>query len=106
MPSVGSARKDFVLQGRGVQVVDGVCVNKDGTLAGSDLDMAQAVRNSIHMLGLDLATAVRMASHNPAQFLGVHNLTGTIRTGLKADLVLLNGDGAVVRTWVDGQAVD
>ena len=104
MPSVGSADKDFTLQGQAVRVVDGVCVNDNGTLAGSDLDMAQAVRNSVQMLGIDLAAAVRMASCNPAQFLGVQDATGAIKAGLNADLVLLDGDQHVLRTWSRGHA--
>ncbi|MDB5457474.1 MAG: N-acetylglucosamine-6-phosphate deacetylase, partial [Caulobacter sp.] len=40
MPSVGLADKTFTLQGRPIHVVNGVCVDEHGTLAGSDLDMA------------------------------------------------------------------
>src|SRR5262249_14802969 len=47
MPSVGmSGSKTFMLQGRMITVEDGVCVDAHGTLAGSDLDMASAVRNA------------------------------------------------------------
>jgi N-acetylglucosamine-6-phosphate deacetylase len=102
MPSVGATTKEFMLQGRLVQVRDGVCVNDDGTLAGSDLDMAQAVRNAMDMLGLDLATAVRMGSSNPAEFLGLGATCGTIRAGTMADLALLDASRKVLQTWVRG----
>jgi N-acetylglucosamine-6-phosphate deacetylase len=102
MPSVGMTEKSFLLRGRPVHVVDGVCVNEDGTLAGSDLDMAQAVRNAVDMLGVDLETAVRMASLHPAQFLGVDRIRGAIAPGLEADLVLLDRDGRVAETWIGG----
>ncbi len=52
MPSVGSATKDFVLQGKRISARGGVCVDSRGTLAGSDLDMASAVRNAIELLGV------------------------------------------------------
>lgn len=43
MPTVGLPDKRFNLQGRDIRVVDGVCVDDHGTLAGSDLDMIGAV---------------------------------------------------------------
>jgi N-acetylglucosamine-6-phosphate deacetylase len=102
MPNVGAAEKDFMLQGRRVQVIDGICRNEDGTIAGSDLDMARAVSNAVSMLGVDLPTAVRMASRNPASFLGLQGETGSIATGLRADLALLDNGGRVLRTWIGG----
>ncbi len=42
MSSVGAVEKDFVLHGRPIAVSGGKCVNVDGTLAGSDLDMGAA----------------------------------------------------------------
>jgi N-acetylglucosamine-6-phosphate deacetylase len=62
MPTVGMTDKSFNLQGRHIRVVDGVCVDDHGTLAGSDLDMIGAVRNAMSMLGLSLDDAVMMAS--------------------------------------------
>lgn len=103
MPSVGSSEKRFHLQGQKVRVVDGVCVNDDGTLAGSDLDMAQAVRNAVDLLGLDFPTAVKMASLHPASFLRLDQETGTIAQGKRANLNLLDADGNVLATWIDGK---
>ena len=59
MSSVGAEHKDFVLQGRQIRVADGICAYEDGTLAGSDLDMATAVANAMGMLGLEPAVAAR-----------------------------------------------
>ena len=61
MPSVGMVDKSFTIQGRPIHVVNGVCVDENGTLAGSDLDMASAVRNAVQLTGLDLADAAAMA---------------------------------------------
>lgn len=103
MPSVGDASKRFTLQGRTITVRDGVCVAPDGTLAGSDLDMASAVRNAMAMVGLDLNTAVNMATRNPARFLGLEGRTGTIREGLQADLVCVDDAFAVREIWIKGR---
>jgi N-acetylglucosamine-6-phosphate deacetylase len=105
MPSVGAMDKHFALQGRMITVKDGVCVAPDGTLAGSDLDMASAVRNAMAMLGLDLNTASDMAARNPAAFLGLSGELGAIRAGLRASLVCVDDALNVRELWIDGQSV-
>ena len=103
MPPVGGARAHFTLMGQSVQVVDGTCRGPDGTLAGSALSMAQAFRNAMDMLGCSMVEASRMASGNPARFLRLEGETGAIAPGLRADLVHLDGDRRVQRTWIGGQ---
>jgi N-acetylglucosamine-6-phosphate deacetylase len=105
MPCVGSSEKSFHLQGKLITVKDGACVDENGTLAGSDLDMASAVRNAVDMLGLDLAHAARMASRNPAEFLGLGDLLGSIAPGRRADLVLMDQDLKVQDTWIGGRSL-
>jgi N-acetylglucosamine-6-phosphate deacetylase len=102
MPTVGMVDKCFNLQGRHIRVVDGVCVDDHGTLAGSDLDMAAAVRNAIAMMNLSLDKAVMMASAAPAAFLGLEGHRGRIDTGLAADFCLLDDQLNVTATWIDG----
>jgi len=104
MPSVGLTDKTFTLQGQTITVQDGVCVAPDGTLAGSDLDMATAVRNAVDLLGVDLADAVRMGSLHPARFIGLDHELGRIAAGQRADLVLLDEARSVRETWIAGQA--
>ncbi len=104
MPTVGMIDKSFDLQGRQIHVVDGVCVDAHGTLAGSDLDMIAAVRNAMSMLHLSLGDAVAMASASPAAFLGLTDQRGRIAVGQAADLVLLDDAFEVRDTWIDGAA--
>jgi N-acetylglucosamine-6-phosphate deacetylase len=103
MPSVGAEAASFVLQGKTITVKDGVCVDEHGTLAGSDLDMASAVRNAVRLLGLDLGEASRMASRNPAEFLGLGDTMGRIAPGYRADLVAVDDDIQVLDTWIGGE---
>jgi N-acetylglucosamine-6-phosphate deacetylase len=102
MPCVGTDQKRFVLQGKTISVRNGACFDSRGRLAGSDLDMASAFRNAIDMLGVSIAEASRMASRNPAQFLGLGDELGRIAPGYRADLVLLDDDFAVRETWIGG----
>jgi N-acetylglucosamine-6-phosphate deacetylase len=102
MPTVGSDRKEFWLGGQRIVAEDGRCIAADGTLAGSDLDMAQAVRNAVRLLGIELATAGRMASEVPASWIGMADERGSIRAGCRADLVLIDDNGLVLETWIGG----
>jgi N-acetylglucosamine-6-phosphate deacetylase len=104
MPPVGSPEPSFVLQGKKITVVDGSCRDDSGTLAGTTLDMATAVRNAVSLLDLSVAEAARMASEYPAQFLGLGDELGRIAPGLRANLVLLDDDLKVQRTWIDGRS--
>lgn len=103
MPTVGSDQKSFMLGSRRITEHRGRCTAEDGTLAGSALDMASAVRNAVEALAVDLATAVNMASSNPARAVGLEKVTGAIRPGLRADLALLDSDGHVLRSWISGE---
>ena len=104
MPPVGSSLSSFVLQGKTISVADGVCSDASGTLAGTALDMATAVRNAVSLLDLNIAEAARMASEYPAEFLGLGHELGRIAPGYRANLTLLNDDLKVQRTWIEGVA--
>jgi N-acetylglucosamine-6-phosphate deacetylase len=105
MPSVGTDLRSFVLQGRTINRSNGrlaVAGETGDVLAGSDLDMASAVRNTVSALGLPLEAALHMASRAPAEFLGLGGELGRIAPGYRASLVLLDADLRVRATWIDG----
>lgn len=102
MPPVGADDPSYTLYGETITVRDGAVRNAAGALAGSALDMATAVRNSVQWLGVPLEEAARMASTYPAEFLGLGREYGRIEPGYRADLVSLD-DGLRVRdTWIAG----
>ncbi len=103
MPTVGLENKTFQLFGEDVAVVDGVCQDRFGTLAGSDIDMAQSVLNAQNLMGTTFARAVEMGSANPARFLGMQDRFGTLTAGKKANMVRLDENGRVHTTWIEGQ---
>ena len=105
MPPVGSDQTQFTLNGETITCTDGRCVNAQGTLAGSALDMATAVRNTIADLRVDLPEAARMASAYPAAFLGLDATHGRIAKGYAADFVVLNEAIEVRETWIAGNRV-
>lgn len=103
MPMVGSDDPSFDLYGETITAKDGVVRNAAGSLAGSALDMASAVRNTVHLVGLPLDEAARMASTYPAQWLGIEGVRGRIAEGLVADFVALDRDLQVSATWIGGE---
>ena len=104
MPPVGGNRLDFTLRGRPVRVRDGRCRTADGTLAGSILDMATAVRNCVSLLGMPLPAALRLATAAPAAFLGIDDRLGHLAPGRRADLVALDPETVAVNgVWVAGE---
>jgi N-acetylglucosamine-6-phosphate deacetylase len=104
MPPVGGRRADFTLYGGPIAVRDGRCTRADGTLAGAFLDMASAVRNCVRLLEAPLTQALRFASLNPAQFLGLEHKLGRLAPGYRADMVAFDeGTVEVIETWVAGR---
>ena len=105
MPTVGAETKTFVLKGETIRAENGRCATAEGTLAGSDLDMLSAVRNSVKDLGLTLGEAVRMASRYPAEMLGLGDQLGSLAPGYRASLISVDSDLQLIHNWVDGKAL-
>ena len=103
MSSLGTDARSFKLHGRTITVSGSICLDEDGRLAGSNIDMASCVRNAVSMLGVSLPEAVRMASLYPAEFLGLSHELGRIEPGYRANLVLADEQLNVAETWVDGR---
>jgi N-acetylglucosamine-6-phosphate deacetylase len=103
MPPVGGRAPGFSLHGRRIEIKGVSCVTGDGTLAGSALDMASAVRNSVRLLDIPLTTALRYASAEPARFLGLDHGLGKLAVGYRADMLALEpANVRVLGTWIGG----
>jgi N-acetylglucosamine-6-phosphate deacetylase len=105
MPPVGGRRDTFMLGGRAIKAGPDCCTREDGTLAGTTLDLATAVRNSVKLLQMPLTDALRAASTEPACFLGLAHRLGRLARGCRADMVALDpNDVRILETWVAGRA--
>src|SRR3546814_12022504 len=74
MPTAGTDIDTFFLGETEIFRNEGALRSADGTLAGSDLDMARAIRNAVSNMHVELADDCKLASATPAALLG---LTGT-----------------------------
>lgn len=72
----------------------------DGTLAGSALDMASAVRNTI-AAGIAPQAAFTMATRTPARWLGLTD-RGVLGVGAFADWCLMNAQFEIKRVFIKG----
>lgn len=105
MPPAGGRRSTFALCGETITLRGGRLTNAEGTLAGSALDMASAVRNCVRLLGVSLEDALRFAATNPARFLGLEATLGRLKPGYRADIVAFDPDSIRIHAaWIAGQA--
>ena len=105
MSPTGTDATSFELTGQTVYRKDGALRLADGTLAGADLTMIDAVTYVHRTLGLPLEEALRMATLYPAEVLGVAGERGQLAAGLRADFVHLGDDLGMRRTVIAGETV-
>ncbi len=87
-----------------------VCLPGTPYLAGSVLEMHEAVAKTVRYSDATLDDALQMASRNPATLLGISERLGAIEVGKRADLILFRWDEKtmaldVAATIVNGEIV-
>jgi N-acetylglucosamine-6-phosphate deacetylase len=85
-----------------VDVADGKAT-ANGSLAGSVLTMDRAVRNVTRFSNWTLKDAIRAATLNPANAVGLSGTYGQLVVGSVADFVVMSPEGDVLKTVVGGQ---
>ncbi len=93
------------LGGQTVYVKGGEARLKDGTLAGSVLQMNRAVQNAVEKVGVPFARAIESATINPARDLKIDGEVGSIAVGKRADFVVLAKNYDVLLTVRDGKVI-
>jgi N-acetylglucosamine-6-phosphate deacetylase len=98
--SLGQQEVDHTADGR-------VVLAGSDRLAGSALRMDRGIDHLMHMAGLPLADAIRMATVNAARAGAVTGRTGGLSAGERADLVefRLNPGVEIAATWLSGRRV-
>ena len=101
----GLPEGEYEFVGRKVTVREGAVRLANGSLAGSILTLDSAVRNMVNFTGLGWPEAIFMATCTPAHIAGIAARKGRVVPGVDADLVALDEQGFVQRTWVRGRLV-
>jgi N-acetylglucosamine-6-phosphate deacetylase len=73
-----------------VTVKDGIARTADGALAGSTADLLDEVRKLAAYAAIPFGKALYAATAAPAALLGLQGRLGTLQSGARADLILLD----------------
>jgi N-acetylglucosamine-6-phosphate deacetylase len=92
------------LGGRRIHVTEVAATLDEGTLAGSTLTMDRAFRNIVSLFGCSLVDAAAMCATTPARELGLRGF-GVLERDAIADIVVLDPELRVQRTFIDGREV-
>jgi N-acetylglucosamine-6-phosphate deacetylase len=105
MSHVGSEQIELQFAGMKINRHGNKLTIEGGRLAGSTLDMASAVRNSVKSLHCSIQDALKMASTTPATFLDLQQQKGYLAPGFDADWVVLTDEYYVNATYIAGKQV-
>ena len=103
MAVAGTELTEFTLGGRRILRRGGRLTLEDGTLAGADLTLAQAVKLMVEQVGLPLDRALAMATATPARVIGRGDDLGRIAPGRAADMMYLNAELELAGVWRAGK---
>ncbi len=89
---------------RRIFLKDGAAKLKDGTLAGSNTPLSVCVKRAVSF-GIKVESAIKAATINPAKVIFMDHETGSIEVGKLADLVIMDKELNVVKTFKEGKEV-
>lgn len=105
MAVAGTNLQSFRLGGREIRRASGRLTLADGTLAGADVTLPQAIANIHRAAGLGLPEALAMATRMPASCIGLQDRIGTLRPGAPADFVHFDDQLALEGVWLRAERV-
>ncbi len=82
-----------------------ICLKGTQTIAGSKLNLDQAVRSLHQITGCSVAQALQAASLKPARLAGLYPVKGTLSVGADADFLFLSDTLQVEATYIQGECV-
>ncbi len=94
---------DYTLGGQPVHKEGIKCLMPDGTIAGSVLNLNNAVNNLYENTDLEIYEAVNCAALNPAKALGLDDEIGSIEAGKRADIIIADEKFNINMTILGGE---
>ncbi len=102
MSAAGLYDGDYELGGLKVSVKNKKATNEDGTIAGSTTNVFEAVKKVISF-GIEKEKAILSATLIPARVIHMDHMIGEIKTGKKADLLLVSPDFNLEQVFIGGK---
>ena len=103
MAFAGSDLQQIVLNGRIISRNAGRLTLPDGTLAGADLTLPQALKTMVKTVGTGPARALAMATSIPAVVISGAHAYGHLAPGRAAHLIHLDTDWRLAAVWHAGE---
>ena len=104
MRAAGMEDGEYTLGGQAVTKRGKHATLADGTLAGSVTDLMGCLKTAVSF-GVPLADAVRAAAVNPARAIGIYSRCGSLDSGKRANVVLLDRDLNIRHVIFRGEVV-
>jgi len=101
MRATGMADGEYTLGGQKVLVNGAQATLEDGTIAGSVTNLYDCMKKAIAM-GIPKESAIKAATINPARSIGVDKEVGSIETGKRADILIVNEDMILETIMIGG----
>jgi len=105
MQATGLGDGVYPFAGNDVHVINGAARTPEGKLSGSTLLLRNAVTNISEFAKIPFEKALLTATTNPAKAVGIYDVTGSIRLGKKADLVVVDENMNIQYTFCRGKKV-
>ena len=103
MATIHHGEPSFELYDEVVSESNGRIINSEGKLAGSSITQIDAIKNAYQSCNIPLNDAIAMVTRYPAEYLGVANYLGSLKSGYRADLTHFDLDFQVHNVWVAGK---
>jgi len=102
MKAAGCSDGEYELGGQTVYVRGGKATLKDGTIAASTTNIYDEFKNLLSY-GIPFKTVLKACTVNPARVIGADAVTGSIKEGKRADLVIIDKEMNIRAVFVKGR---
>lgn len=105
MEATGMSDGEYSIAGNPVSVIGGKALTPDGKLAGSTLDLFDAVKNFAAFADISYAEAIYFATAAPAKMIGIYDRVGSLDVGKQANMLVLDNELNVREVIFKGEKI-
>lgn len=105
MMAAGLDDGEYLLGNQKVYVKEGAARLASGNLAGSTLNLQQAIYNMVNFLDIPIHEVIKMASLNPAKAIKEDKELGSIEIGKIADLIIFDENITIKNAIMGGKLI-